>query len=1536
MSETVNEINKIYLDRPLEISDVNMTTLLFSDSLLCPKTSYTITDNMLFVKDQPQYDLDLFQFVDSSRYYEFLVNLRERNTKVSGIDRYGNTLKNLSQPVLVFVNGYKLSSSEYEIDIENNIITIKASYTNKVMSNVIVYTSADIVYEGNVEDDFSWNSELNQFVLKDYTLERYIFFKNGELISPDKIQKIGNYIRLNTVIKHGIDFVEYYRMSKDCYALTFTPSFGYLTYGPKDDRGTTIQNPYNCVVTFDNIARLVIDDIRPGFFIHEKNGDGCVIIVDDDFEGRSVKCLVVTKFNKKSLQSSEYYLTVPDAPSIIKYVSEYDLNGLLFKELLTSFQKVLLNETYDSIQRLKNIRNINKVDSSNINALINFLGLQINVTNLNLEKKHNLVEELRSFYNTVGTRASYNFYNAFRDDGKIINIEQLFTPIKSTKKPDKKSYFFNKEWGKLIEVFQTVVPDEFRKSYAYTWSLHFENGTLPVVIRKDSFTPEWNFDCFENVVDSRLNGCYYLKSKKTWVNTIANDGTDWMEWLNTSNQNQGNMAYSTATAWGWDEGHLINRHPSVHTYKFQFTIENGVFSVRDTYKNVNLGSWTFCTTQEERSEGSNKDDVSRYVDFRTAEELGAEYHQRYITDTLDFGQVSELAINNVNLANTPRFEGVLRYSNYPVLTEGVIDRYHPAVPFPVLMEDKITLSLTINSSIRTANITKDNNYECEIDENTGNIILLRHIGTASNVVVPETISYQTREVANISVDPINLRVELYNSENKRMKVFSYDENTNTFEYLIDEGETYSYKILDKKRNLLYENTLSTGDQTISMFLPLINDYTTDPQQGPNKPSIDCGYIREDPVDFYDFGKVSEQLSGHWVSWYTLDRKNLWYPTNHVDVSVEIPVTMDYETFMNIFKDAFYEIASAVLYIHQITQIYMFGDPNNNGSTEIQPMSLLTSQVYETEEQCFTNDHEFLPYKKAVSNKPLELVSYMFRNPTYEFQNDGTLKASVELYKNFGRDEYLYKTTGEEKDIEWTDVITGYLPCKQLTYTDWTSQQQTSNQTTGDVHWNKLSNLPGLTVTCVPNQTKTDWLYAIVINYDVKEEGYIVSKNLQTVTKVAETSDIKMLQTVVDGKINYVRPNSLFYENNSWHLSYVTLDTEFSVYEWKLASLDDEDPHAGKENLKAGIAEFTLSDAADMNWNLGRTNEVIINHKVEVEDSSTMSIYVDTDTPLYSKVNYIFDINNAPYTDTYSYSHNNTTWSCDLVKYNVYNTVQLENGSETNCAIMLLPTNIVYYDNNTKMRFNFQDIDYVFTKATPELVPYEETEDSTFYKYTNHLLSIIDNSTLKFDTYGTLVSSKEIVLKNVDYVVLKYRWTSGRDLDSWTYITNMTGEVASSINNIKVGFGTGNTYVPNPSNYLLYWGGDNTGTGEENILLDIKKLKQDYLQYTPEELNIEMFACWYTKVSQTQPVIEVTGYQGGTMSKSGYQFVNSGGVMVAQQTIQAVNMSTTTTHEYKSVANVKYNKAQDTFMLTVTDRYEETTPDLNEVANLLGE
>jgi hypothetical protein len=145
--------------------------------------------------------------------------------------------------------------------------------------------------------------------------------------------------------------------------------------------------------------------------------------------------------------------------------------------------------------------------------------------------------------------------------------------------------FFPKEWGKLLSATETVAPNETRKDYVYTWSLHFEKGTLPVVVRRGSLAPEWKFEYFSSETDSRFNGGYYLKATKSWVNTIAGDGTDWMEWLNASSQNQGNMAYSTATAWGWDEGHRVSGHPSVHTSRHELTVTNGELKAKDTYLN---------------------------------------------------------------------------------------------------------------------------------------------------------------------------------------------------------------------------------------------------------------------------------------------------------------------------------------------------------------------------------------------------------------------------------------------------------------------------------------------------------------------------------------------------------------------------------------------------------------------------------------------------------------------------------------------------------------------------------------------------------------------------------------------------------------------------------------------------------------------------------------------------------------------------------------------------------------------------------------
>jgi len=1339
MSEFINKINKIQVESSLIIENINMTTLLFSDSLICSKGDYTIADNLLMVKNQPQTTLDLFQFTDSSNYYEFLINLNNPNTVISGKDRYNNTLSNLSDTVLVFINGYKLSQSEYIIDKENNTITIKNIHSQSLMSNVVVYTSSDMFYEGNVEDEFSWNPILKEFILKDYTTERYIFFKNGELLPPTNIQKIGSYVRLNTIIRQGVDVIEYYRMSRDCLTLIFTPNIGYLTYGPKDDRGFVIENPYDCMITFDKVAKLAIDDVRPGFFLHENDTDGCIMIVDEDFEKRSLKCLTIQKFVKTYLTSTEYFITVPDAPSIMKYVSQYDLNGTLFKELLMSFQKVLLNETYDSIQRLRNIRNINKVDSSNISSLINFLGLKINVTNLTLEKKHQLVEELRTFYNTVGTRASYNFYNAIRNEGKILNIQQLFTPIKDLKSTDQ---------------------------------------------------------------------------------------------------------YGPA---------------------------------------------------------------QRYVDFRTPEEIGANYKERYETDVMDFGQVSELADGAVNLANSPNFEGVLRYQNYPVINDGYIDRYHPTESGPALSRDEITFSFILKTKTETTITTGNPDYRYTISGSTA--VLDEYVGQSSEVVVPAVISNGETKAAIISITPNNLLVTLYDSDNHRIFPSSTEtsDNETVFEFPLDNNVTYTYKVLDEENNILYSNTLQEGEKTISVVLPLKNDYVTSPVMGPNEPSVDCGYITDDPVDFYDFGSVAEQISGHWVTWYEWDRNKNWYPTNHVEIYAQIPIELDYDTFMNIFKDTFYEMASTVVYIHQITQMYVFGNPNNNGSEPVQPMSLLTTQTYQVEEQYFSNDPDFLPYRKAISNTPLELKSYMFTNPTFSYKNNNELEVSVDFYQNYGRDEKLYRETGEEKDIEIVERVTGVFPCEELNHTDWVSTQKNVNETPiiTNLSCGITDNVPTITVTCTPNNDRTDWFYAVVINYDNKEEGYIVSKDLSNVTKVIDSSTIRKLQIVKDNRFEYVRPNSVFCEKGVWTLGYATVNEEFSRFEWKLATMNNDNPQNEEETLETGLGWYTFAEAQAVGWNNGNYNEVIVDSKLEIENSvqptrglrsmlnQNNKIYISLNDGknVYSRIEYGFNLNDEDYTKHYSYTKDNAIWSCDLAKYTINDTVEVYNGStEIDNLTVLLPTNMTYVNNNNGVRYNFTDMRYNFTSSKAEFKKDTSQQTTNRWYYTNTLTSTHNGTTLSFNTYGTV--SKQIIVKDVDYLIFGYTHIPGHGshLDTFTRIVNSK----NSNYNIAVGHYTGDyaqiPYVStkigswtsemayNPD-ALVQWCRHNQGTHEgspyyyttENVIINVNSFKDDLYKNDFDDVIIFDLYCAFlgsvSGVQSSQDVsITIRGYKNGNIVK----------------------------------------------------------------------
>lgn len=671
-----NKINKIYINDQLSITKVGMTTLLFNNGLIVPKSMYSVVDEYINIKEEVVTSLNLFQYESNSASYEYSANLTQGNVKISGRDKNGGDLQGLlNNNILVFVNGYKLTPSEYVIN-DDTSLTIITKYANVLTSKVVIVVIQKLAYFGDVENIDTWDQTNRTLSLNDFTIKRYMFFKNGRLITHDKFTYNNQRLTINVDYRPGVDRIDYYRLPNDAVNCLFDEEPGYFSYGPKDKYGERVPLLYDVIAKVNqHIVRLSIDDVRPGFFIREEGTDGCLMIIDDDFETYFVKCIEVVPFSREgTFENNEYYLQVPKTKSILKYVSEFDLKGKLFPELLGTFQKLLLNETYDSIQRLKNIRSINKVDSDQINNLIEFMGIRLNIKNMTLEEKHALLEELTNFYKIVGTETSYRFYNVSSKNSRILDLEQLFTPI--------------------------------------------------------------------------------------------------------------------------------------------------------------------------RDVSSGKDPIQRYVTFRTAEELGAKYHREYVFPKEDYGDVGTLANPEDSLTNMPRSEGVL--------------------------EDMPRGTVTLG---------------------------------AQTYLVPTFREYRPVMIIN------------------------------------DKGES----------ELLMQPTRT-------------NKYIVQPIAGPNKPTVDYGSVNDDkPEDFYDYGYVWEDIKGKWIEWFEWDRPTNWYPTNHVNVAVEIPPEVDYDTFMTEFRTTFYNIASAVLYIHNIIDVYIFGDDKQWEEGQKPTFGIMTAPVYHDVDHTFTNNPTIKPF-----------------------------------------------------------------------------------------------------------------------------------------------------------------------------------------------------------------------------------------------------------------------------------------------------------------------------------------------------------------------------------------------------------------------------------------------------------------------------------------------------------------------------------------------------------------------------------------------
>lgn len=86
------------------------------------------------------------------------------------------------------------------------------------------------------------------------------------------------------------------------------------------------------------------------------------------------------------------------------------------------------------------------------------------------------------------------------------------------------------------------------------------------------------------------------------------------------------------------------------------------------------------------------------------------------------------------------------------------------------------------------------------------------------------------------------------------------------------------------------------------------------------------------------------------------------------------------------------------------------------------------------------------------------------------------------------------------------------------------------------------------------------------------------------------------------------------------------------------------------------------------------------------------------------------------------------------------------------------------------------------------------------------------------------------------------------------------------------FPTGSTrYWPTSGSPIIQWGGDNTGVGQESVLLDLNAFKY----YYPQEryVIVECRGNWYNTVGSNPVKLNSTLYQGGTFVLNDYTFTN---------------------------------------------------------------
>lgn len=144
-------------------------------------------------------------------------------------------------------------------------------------------------------------------------------------------------------------------------------------------------------------------------------------------------------------------------------------------------------------------------------------------------------------------------------------------------------------------------------------------------------------------------------------------------------------------------------------------------------------------------------------------------------------------------------------------------------------------------------------------------------------------------------------------------------------------------------------------------------------------------------------------------------------------------------------------------------------------------------------------------------------------------------------------------------------------------------------------------------------------------------------------------------------------------------------------------------------------------------------------------------------------------------------------------------------------------------------------------------------------YSNYTSALCDSNPTNIPPIEDSTSSQTTFVFDVDYIVITYEFTDGRDLDIRARI--VSPNIGQDSPNRYLGFDRSNQY-PSPGVPIIKWGGDNRGTGFESLYINLIRFKQLYPSAT--EIIADLRCFWYNTVGDNPVKVAATMYKGGAI------------------------------------------------------------------------